>query len=268
MAANSGISGGSVDDSGGGSVGGSVTSKLQDLLARFGIAGTSVAVLDGTGSSPIGVSAGVAVKSAPPLHMTPKVWLQQASLSKTVASCFAIEYFNRRGISMDAPVNSLLARTDSSYRLKPGPGCPGLWAEQVKLYHLVNHTALGMHYVYGIPRTRAGGMPTAHSLLEGIHAAELGYEQLLVEKEPGSKFAYSGGGFLVLQHLLEEMEHRPIETIMRTFLDECSTATRPDQTRPDQTEPCDTLPYHQKRQTCHGPLLVTEHVCSSQSLSN
>jgi CubicO group peptidase (beta-lactamase class C family) len=36
------------------------------------------------------------------------------------------------------------------------------------------------------------------------------YAPLLVDKQPGSKFSYSGGGFVVLQHLLEEIEKRDI----------------------------------------------------------
>jgi len=39
--------------------------------------------------------------------------------------------------------------------------------------------------------------------------------------EPGTKFNYSGGGFLVLEHLLETMEKKPIAAIMQPFLSAC-----------------------------------------------
>ena len=53
-------------------------------------------------------------------------------------------------------------------------GCPKPWADEVRLKHLVNHTSLGMHYVYGIPVSRPGGMPSPRELLEGVHEGELG----------------------------------------------------------------------------------------------
>jgi len=105
------------------------------------------------------------------------------------------------------------------YRLRAAPGCPEEWPERVQLKHLVDHTGLGMHYVNGVPRNQA--FPPVQELIEGQHSQELGYQQLLVEKEPGTRFGYSGGGFLVLQHLLETLESRPIEEVMRPFFDKC-----------------------------------------------
>ena len=128
-----------------------------------------------------------------------------------------IEYFGRRDTPVTTSVNTLLARTGSNFRLRSKEGCPVSWGDEVCLYHLVNHTALGMHYVFGIPHSR--GMPSAESLARGQHLKELGYDTILVEKRPGSLFHYSGGGFLVLQILLEGLERRPIESIMRPFLD-------------------------------------------------
>ncbi len=90
-------------------------------------------------------------------------------------------------------------------------------SDEVNLSMLVNHTALGMHYVYGIPLSSK--MPTPVELLSGVK--EYGYENLLLERVPGVKFSYSGGGFVVLQYLLEEMERRSIDLITRDFLDRC-----------------------------------------------
>lgn len=88
---------------------------------------------------------------------------------------------------------------------------------------LVNHTALGMHYVYGIPIQRCvNDAVRPINLLEGSGLPALyGYKRLYLEKPAGSKFSYSGGGFVVLQYLLEEMEQQPIETLTRPFLDKC-----------------------------------------------
>ena len=98
----------------------SFTSHLSDALAKWGVAGTSIAVLDGKGGQPVGVTRGLGRRpNGREVHggtkMAPTIWLQQASLSKTVASAFAIEYFNARGVDMDAPVNALFRKVGRAW---------------------------------------------------------------------------------------------------------------------------------------------------------
>ena len=78
-----------------------------------------------------------------------------------------------------------------------------------------------MHYVWGVPPSRPGGMPAARALLEGQHADELGYQELLVDKPPGAAFAYSGGGFITLELVLEALLGAPVGRAARGFLDAC-----------------------------------------------
>mmetsp|Transcript_10413 Transcript_10413/g.31228 ORF Transcript_10413/g.31228 Transcript_10413/m.31228 type:complete len:247 (-) Transcript_10413:1832-2572(-) len=118
---------------------------------------------------------------------------------------------------MDTSVNAMLKQAGADFRLEAAAGCPAAWADEVTLAHLIDHTGLGMHYVNGVPRTVE--MPAAISLIKGEHSEDLGYERILVHKKPGVTFGYSGGGFLVLQTLLEALESRSIEDIMRPFLD-------------------------------------------------
>ena len=66
--------------------------------------------------------------------------------------------------------------------------------DQVQLRHLVNHTGLGMHYVYGFPPDRVRGMPPMQDLMEGKH----NYESIFVSKKPNTKFAYSVDSRLIL----------------------------------------------------------------------
>lgn len=61
----------------------------------------------------------------------------------------------------------------------------------------MDHSALGMHYVYGFPI--ADGVPPVIECLKGGH----GYEDVKVRWPPRSRFQYSGGGYLTMQHLLE-----------------------------------------------------------------
>jgi allantoicase len=145
--------------------------------------------------------------------VTPTTLFEIASLSKSVGSAFALEYFSARGISLDTKVNELLRRSGSPVRLQSS-GDPS-WAEEVSLTHLMSHSAMNMHYVKGVDRRRP--MPRAIDFLAS--GAEHGYEPIQVVGKPGSRFRYSGGGFIVLEHLIEALEKRSIEDVTRQFLD-------------------------------------------------
>lgn len=143
------------------------------------------------------------------LNCSPHTWFEVASLSKSVASAFALEYFSARKIGVDTSVNQLLAQTSSSFRLS------GPYGDAVTLAHLMSHKALNMHYVKGIPATKP--MPALDQLING--STQYGYEPILVINPPGEVFQYSGAGFLLLEHLIELMEKRSIRDLTRPFLD-------------------------------------------------
>ena len=88
----------------------------------------------------------------------------------------------------------------------------------------MDHTGLGMHYVNGVPRDEP--FPPVLELLSGTDEAPAPYDyaSLAVMKQPGSRFGYSGGGFLILQHLLECREAQPASELMNSFLRGCGTA--------------------------------------------
>eukprot|EP00927_Polykrikos_kofoidii_P043174 TRINITY_DN37225_c0_g1_i1.p1 TRINITY_DN37225_c0_g1~~TRINITY_DN37225_c0_g1_i1.p1 ORF type:complete len:1056 (+),score=177.89 TRINITY_DN37225_c0_g1_i1:156-3170(+) len=143
--------------------------------------------------------------------MADNTWLESCSLSKTVGSAFAIGFLADRGIGLGSRVNPLLARLGSPFRLidDPTQEHSGGWADAVCIQHLMNHTALGMHYVYGTPLNRP--MP---SVLEVMAKGDV----RVVTKPPGTIFKYSGGGFLLLQHLVELISGMPTAELLRTFL--------------------------------------------------
>ena len=119
---------------------------------------------------------GVAAAEVP---MTSATWLQIASLSKTLGTAFALEVFAARGIDpATTRVNALLGTLGVDWRLEDDDALmmatATSCADAVTLAQLVNHTALGMHYVPGVPLSRDGGMPAARALLEGAHAEVVG----------------------------------------------------------------------------------------------
>ena len=139
--------------------------------------------------------------------------VEVASLTKTVGAAFAIDFFRKMKISMTHKVNDLLRKYDSEFVLTSDQSEE--WAEGVELQHLVNHTALGMHYVYGFP---TGKKPTCEALL--LDGQKFGYDNIKLERKPGTKFKYSGGGFVLLEHMLELISGKSVETLMRAFLDD------------------------------------------------
>lgn len=200
---------------------------MLEMMKSHGTKGMTIGVLGGGSrnagynvSADVGLGlAFVGATQAQDVPMTPDTWVEVASLSKTVAAAFLLEWCAQNGLSVDMPANEVLAQASSSFRIESADGCPKEWADQVLLRHLVDHTGLGMHYVKGIPRER--DVPRALDIIEGRHQEDLGYERITVAKEPGTRFGYSGGGFLVLQHLLEAFGGKPIEEITRSFLDAC-----------------------------------------------
>jgi len=194
---------------------------VDSLLETYGVAGASVAVLQPCKGDAIvrTLVGGVSDKAAsPPTPVFDSTWFQIASLSKPIAAAFSHKYFTAAGISMDAKVNTLLAEAGTSFRLASAEGCPSEWADEVTLTGLVDHSSLGMHYVNGVPMSDP--FPPVLSLISGSAAkpAPYGYASLEVTKQPGSAFHYSGGGFLVLQHLLETREGTPIGHLLDTDL--------------------------------------------------
>lgn len=181
--------------------------NIEAARHRHGIVGAAVAI-NSRGHTQV-LCLGESVKGQSPIKS--ETQFELASLSKTIATAFALEYLREKKIPLTTSVNSLLAQTKSSFRLR----CPKNpnWADQVQVEHLLNHTALNLHYVRGFSPDQK--MPHLEELLKGGH----GYEAAEVRGEPGQTFQYSGGGFLVLEHLLEFMAGEPLEPLLRKFLD-------------------------------------------------
>jgi malate synthase len=170
---------------------------LQNCLTKHHIRSAQITIINGSDNQQ-DIALG---------HATTKTWFEMASLSKTVASAFAIEYFKGKGISLLTSVDELLEKTDSQFRLND---------KRVLLTHLMSHSALNMHYVNGVPANKK--MPPIKNFLTGNE--EYGYPSIKVVHPPGEVFQYSGGGFLVLEHLIEELEKKSIYDLTRPFLDQ------------------------------------------------
>lgn len=177
---------------------------LAEKLASHGISGASIAINSFGAQQALSfgqASAGKMIDADSRFEL--------ASLSKTLASAFALEYFQKRKLSIESPVNHLFAEAGSDFRLHSDHPH---WADSVTVENLLNHSALNLHYVKGFH-----DLPPVRELIEGNH----GYEPVEVISAPGSEFHYSGGGYLVLELLLStllEKEGKTLEQATESFL--------------------------------------------------
>jgi malate synthase len=167
----------------------SLNEKFQQILKKHQIHGAMISI-----STP-------EIQTICLGESTPDTWFELASLSKTFASAFSIEYFTKNNISIETSVNAVLKLTKSSFRLSD---------DSVQIKHLMNHSALNMHYVKGYPAN--GPMTKIETLLD----------QVKVINPPGEKFQYSGGGFIVLEHLIEAHSGKSIKDLTKNYWDDFS----------------------------------------------
>ncbi len=164
-------------------------SEIEESRRKHGIESAQVTIITKSGHQ--NLAFGNADKST---------WFELASLSKCVASAFAIEYFRQKGISLSESVSRFLPELG----LNPA----------VEIQHLMNHSALNLHYVNGVPANQK--MPPIWSFLKGNE--KFGYEPVRAINPPGEKFQYSGGGFLVLEALIEKLDGKPVKHVTQDFL--------------------------------------------------
>jgi allantoicase len=186
--------------------------KLEVLRAKHNVKSASVCVSTPS-QNPQSFCSGESKQNG--AKATAKTLYEIASLSKTIGTAFAIGYFKKRKIPLDSSANQVLEQCGSTLRLQHATNAD--YGDQVNLTHLMSHCALNMHYVNGVPLDE--DMPNVQDFLEGNE--RYGYPPVEVLGEPGKEFHYSGGGFLVLQHIIEMMEgKKAIEKIMEPFLDQ------------------------------------------------
>jgi malate synthase len=184
-----------------------ISVQIASALERQRILGAQVAVCDGHEIQQL--QFGRADTSGRKVLQSTR--FQIASLSKTIGTVYAMEYFAARGISLDTPVNQLLEKSGSKFRLTSD--IENIWASEVQLRHLMNHSALNMHYVNGFRIDQP--MPASGDIL--LDPSRFKYDAINVISKPGTVFRYSGGGFMVLEHLIEALEKRSIRESTRAF---------------------------------------------------
>jgi len=136
--------------------------------------------------------------------VTASTRFQAASLSKPVTAWGVLRLVESGRIGLDEPVLGRLRR----WRLSPSP----LDADGITVRRLLSHTAgLSVHGYVGLTSDRP--LPSIAASLSGETGDSFPVEML---EAPGRRWLYSGGGYSLLQLLVEELTGRPFADYMQT----------------------------------------------------
>jgi CubicO group peptidase (beta-lactamase class C family) len=180
---------------------------LEERMAHHHVPAVSMAVLRG-GEILWSRAWGMAdVQAGTPA--TPETLFQAASMSKPVAGLVALSLVEEGRLELDAPVNRFLTR----WRL---PDNEFSADSAVTLRGLLTHSAGTT--VWGFPgyrKDRPFGpdqpIPSNAQVLDGLGNTEA----VRIFKVPGTSMRYSGGGYTILEQMVEDATGMPFEEAAR-----------------------------------------------------
>jgi CubicO group peptidase (beta-lactamase class C family) len=138
----------------------------------------------------------------------PRTLFQAASISKPVTSAAVLALVSQRRVSVDADVNTVL----TTWKV---PANEHTAAAPVTLRRLLTHSAGTT--IHGFPGYASGEpVPTLLQLLDGLPPAIS--PPVRVDIPVGSQWRYSGGGFLIVQLLVETVTKKPFADALRELV--------------------------------------------------
>lgn len=183
----------------------SLARQLPTLMAHDSVPGVAVAVVqDGAIVWSQGYGYADIARRTP---VTPQTVFQVASISKSLAAWGVMRLVERGAIDLDAPIDRYLTRwhlpaTDS-----------GMYRDEVTIRRVLSHTAgLSLSGYPGFDPD-SGPLPTIEASLSGNTN---GAGDVHVAFRPGARWQYSGGGYTMLQLLIEERSGRTFIEYMRS----------------------------------------------------
>ncbi|MBC2845381.1 serine hydrolase [Winogradskyella flava] len=178
--------------------------KIPKLLEKFMVPGTAIAVIE-NGELVLQKAYGYAdaVKAE---KVTNQTGFNIGSISKTIAAWGIMKLVEAGEIDLDAPAEKYLTRwqlPESKFDSK-----------KVTIRRLLSHTAgLSLH---GYPGwTAKDRLSTIEESLNGRNNGPGRVEMIM---EPGTKWKYSGGGYTILQLIIEEVTGQKFEDYIQTAI--------------------------------------------------
>lgn len=135
-----------------------------------------------------------------------KTLFQAGSISKPIAALAALQLVEQGKLDLDEDVNTYL----QSWKLKENKYT---LTEKVTLRRLLTHTA-GMT-VHGFPGyQQSDEFPEINTVLDGKGNTP----KITVDTIPGSIWRYSGGGYTLMEKIVEDVSAMPLEEYMARFV--------------------------------------------------
>jgi len=177
--------------------------SLADRMRFYKVPGVSVAVID---NGEIAWARGYGVcEAGTERPVTPDTLFQAASISKSVAAVVALRLVDQGAIGLDEDINHKLR----SWKL---PEHEWTTNRKVSLRLLLSHRA-GLTDYAGFHHAEPNQpLPTLSEVLE---TGKWTPAPIRVGFEPGSRFAYSGGGYCLMEQLLEDVTGKSFPVLAR-----------------------------------------------------
>lgn len=180
----------------------SLDAFIRTQMAMRKIPGLSLAIVD-KGKVVYARGYGVSAPGGKTAVSTETLFLA-GSISKSVAAVGALKLVEAGTLSLDGNVNDEL----TTWKV-PDNGHTG--TEKVTLRRILSHTA-GLT-VHGFGGYDAGGpVPTLTQVLDGTPPANSA--PVRVDTTPGALWRYSGGGYTVMQLMMDDVTHQPFDQWM------------------------------------------------------
>lgn len=176
--------------------------KIPQLLNDFIVPGTAITIIE---NGEIILQKGYGYSNIDKgIKVTNTTGFNIGSISKTVAAWGVMKLVQEGKIDLDAPAEKYLTR----WHLPKSE----FDSDKVTIRRLLSHTAgLSLH---GYPGwSPKDDLPTIEESLDGKNN---GPGRVEIIMEPGTKWKYSGGGFSILQLIIEEVTKQKFEDYMQT----------------------------------------------------
>ncbi len=140
--------------------------------------------------------------------VTDETLFQVASITKCMGAIVALKLAEEGKLDLDMDVNTYL----KSWKV---PENEFTRVEKVTVRRILSHTAgLTVHGFRGYAEGEA--VPTILQVLDGLPPANSA--AIRVERVPGTAFSYSGGGYTILQLLIEEVTGRHLPELVAEYI--------------------------------------------------
>ncbi len=180
-----------------------LNTKIQRLLIQHNVPGVSIALIK---DFKIDWSKAYGVKEIGGNEsITTATYFQAASIGKPITAIAALYFVEQGLLELDENVNEYLV----SWKI---PENKFMIQEKVTLRQLLSHSAgVSVGGFQGYAQSEE--LPTLQQILNGVPVAKS--QPMRVDLSPATRRRYSGGGYMIVQQLLEDIVGKPFPEIMK-----------------------------------------------------